>query len=117
MDLLYDLMVASDNEDVKARAKRLLAEAPVRERGTAALRIAYDLRTAETCSAQAALLDRAAAEGDRRAISILSFHAEGAQKGCGPTRKLPCKAKCEAEIAAQMKETIKKINERLDPAR
>jgi serine/threonine-protein kinase len=112
LDLLYDLMIASRPES-RERAQKILSLAPVRERGSAAFRIAYDLRTAESCGEQAKMLDRAAADGDERSAATLSFVIEGSKRGCGPQRKSPCRARCaDKPYAEQMRVTIDKIRAR-----
>jgi serine/threonine-protein kinase len=111
-DLLFDLMVASEVSDVRSRAKDILADEALRARGTPALRVAYDLRMAKSCEGQAALLERAAADGDGRSILALSSSAVGTPKGCGPRGRQACKPKCAAE-SAKMRATMRTIEQRM----
>ena len=69
-DILY--MIATRGASKPAdKAKALLAEEGVRERGTPALRIAYELFRTKSCKDRAALLKRAGKEGDERALGRL----------------------------------------------
>ena len=70
-DLLYELLTTRGGSRAAKRAEELLRDEAVRSRGSAAMRIAYDLRTARTCEAKAALYERAGEEGDRRALGQL----------------------------------------------
>jgi tRNA A-37 threonylcarbamoyl transferase component Bud32 len=111
-DLLYDLYIGAKQE-VKTRAKRVLTEPETRALATPALLVAFDLRAADGCPAQAELLDRAAAEGDRRAVQLLSLATEGTRTGCGKKNRQPCPAKCTGDIGQKMRDTAKAIEERL----
>lgn len=82
LDLLYWLAFDSKaTGKYQLRAAKVLAKKEVRERGSPALRIALELRTAGTCEGKYKLLDRARTEGDRRALVLLQplFH----DRGCG----------------------------------
>jgi hypothetical protein len=110
-DLLYDLMVAGKH-NVRERAERLLARDDVRARASSAVRIAYDLKTT-SCDEQLELLERAAVDGDSRSVAVLSFNIDGAKRGCGPTRKSPCRPKCSEQIHQdRMRATIARIKAR-----
>jgi hypothetical protein len=111
-DLLYDLMIASEVAAVRTRAEKQLTDPAVLERASPAARIAIDLRAAESCAAKKELLDRAAADGDRRSVIVLSLSSTGTKRGCGRYRRSPCKPKCAAE-AARMREVIKAIEARM----
>ncbi|WP_437682975.1 hypothetical protein [Sorangium sp. So ce131] len=108
-DLLYDLAVGSSA--LKERAARRLGEAAVLEKATPALRIAHELRVSPSCKARQALLQRAATEGDRRAIDVLSPLIVGKSKGCGFFGTSRCPAPC-ASIAGEIKQTIQAIEAR-----
>ncbi|AUX43006.1 hypothetical protein SOCE26_044460 [Sorangium cellulosum] len=108
-DLLYDL--AAGSSALKDRAARRLGEAAVLEQATPALRIAHELRVSPTCKARQALLQRAAKEGDRRAIDVLSPLLVGKSKGCGFFGTSRCPAPC-ASIAGDIKQTIQAIEVR-----
>jgi serine/threonine protein kinase len=92
-DMLYDLMIAAEH-NARQRARTVLARKEVRDLGTPALRIAYELKSAPSCKDQIDLLDRAVAEGDARSVAVLVFQVEGTRKGCGPRQKSPCPPKC-----------------------
>ncbi len=109
-DILYDLMLTSPT--VRAEAKDRLAEPAVRAKSSPALRIAYDLRTAETCEARVPLLANAAALGDKRTLTVLSPLSEGRKTGCGPSKRRPCPAKCPEHIQV-IRGAIGALNSRL----
>lgn len=67
LDVLYEIMTTRGGGEAASRAERQLQDPTAREQGTAALRIAYDLRMARDCPGKLALLDRARQQGDRRA--------------------------------------------------
>ncbi len=94
-DLLYELMLG--NSRLSKHADELLASDNVREIASPALRVAYDLRKADSCAARLPLLDRAAELGDVRSVSILSPLTVGSKRGCGRWKKGPCSAPCAAE--------------------
>lgn len=70
-DVLYELVATRGGSRAAARAARVLADPTVRERGTPALRVAYDLRNAKRCDDKISLLDRAAKDGDGRSYGML----------------------------------------------
>jgi hypothetical protein len=70
-DLLYELVTTRGGSKAAKRAEELLRDEKVRSRGSPAMRIAYDLRTARTCAAKQALYERAGEEGDRRTLGQL----------------------------------------------
>ena len=111
--LLYDLMVAG-NKAARERAETLLAHDDVQKVASPEVRIAYDLKKAETCDAQLKLIDRAITEGDGRAIAVLSYSVDGARKGCGPRRRSPCPARCRDEkYQDRMRAAIARIRHRV----
>jgi eukaryotic-like serine/threonine-protein kinase len=71
IDLLYEIVVRWGGSRAADRAASLLQDAAVRDRGSAAMRVAYELRTAASCAAKRALLDRVATDGDYRALREL----------------------------------------------
>ncbi|MBW2525535.1 MAG: serine/threonine protein kinase [Deltaproteobacteria bacterium] len=105
-DLLYELWIADGAQS--GRAEKALGDPAVRSRGTAALRIAVDLRKAEGCKAKGALLDRAAQDGDERVVVILKPLSTGTRRGCGFLDLSPCPARCSAQ-AAKMKQVISAV--------
>ena len=54
-------------------ARRLLEDAKVRAKGSGGMRIAYAIRIAKKCDDKQALVSRAAAEGDHRALRELKL--------------------------------------------
>ncbi|WP_437581128.1 hypothetical protein [Sorangium sp. So ce887] len=112
-DLLYELSVGTSA--LKERAARRFAEAAVLERATPALRIAHELRVATSCKARQALLERAAADGDRRAIDVLTPLTSGKSKGCGFLGMSRCAAPC-GSIAKEIKAAIQAIEARTGPS-
>ncbi len=94
-DLLYEIMLGSSR--LSKHADELLALDNVREIASPALRVAYDLRKADSCAARLPLLDRAAELGDLRSVSILSPLTVGAKRGCGKWKRGPCPAPCPTE--------------------
>ncbi|MGK4004847.1 hypothetical protein WMF31_19605 [Sorangium sp. So ce1036] len=119
-DLLYDLATGSSavktgNPAMKERAAKRLGEAAVLERATPALRIAQELRLARSCKARQPLLERAAADGDRRALDVLSSLVSSKSKGCGFLGLSRCAAPC-ASIAKEIKAAMSAIEARTGPS-
>jgi serine/threonine-protein kinase len=77
VDLLFEVIVRWGGSRAANRAADLLAREEVRGRGSPAMRVAYDLRTATSCQARHELLGRVAAEGDHRALRELKSSAAG----------------------------------------
>lgn len=75
-DLLYKLLESNGRSVWGTEARRTLADPAVIEMTSAPLRIAYALRVAP-CNEKLELLDRAASEGDGRAIVVLDIQARG----------------------------------------
>jgi eukaryotic-like serine/threonine-protein kinase len=70
LDVLYDLVATKGRAGAALRAGEILRRAEVMERATPELRVAFALREAP-CVEKLGLLDRAAAEGDGRALVVL----------------------------------------------
>ncbi len=70
LDVLYDIVRTRGGSKAATRAQELLRQGPVIARGTKELQITVALREAP-CAEQAALLDRAAAEGDARTVVVM----------------------------------------------
>jgi serine/threonine-protein kinase len=82
VDLLLDVWLSAQGASVPSqRAKKLLEDPKVREQGTAAARIALELREAKGCDAQKALLPRAKSEADDRSSIPLGRLLK--RSGCG----------------------------------
>ncbi|HEY1958763.1 MAG TPA: serine/threonine-protein kinase [Polyangiaceae bacterium] len=79
-DLLYDLAYGSSTAG-QSRAKKALEREDVTRNASPALQVALELRASKGCEAKKELLDRAATQGDARALAILDGYA--AKGGCG----------------------------------
>jgi serine/threonine-protein kinase len=104
LDLLYEIALSRGGTRGGQRARALLAQPDVVARETPALRVAYEFFVA-SCAARRTLLDRAAAEGDRRTLVQMEV-AHGAR--CA-NKKDPC---CFREDAA-MADAIAKLRARV----
>ncbi len=89
-DFLYDLAYGTSASTTQTRARHALAQKNSTDHATAELRIALDLRNAKDCDAKKNLLDRAAQDGDARALAVLeTFNTKG---GCGFLGMRDCNA-------------------------
>ena len=70
LDILYELVAKRGLSGAALRAAGILRQREILARGTPALRVAFELRDA-TCVDKLRLLDRAAVEGDERALLVL----------------------------------------------
>ena len=70
IDVLYEILRTRGGSKAAARVDVLLANSEVLARGTPELRVTVALRTAP-CPEKAALLERAAAEGDARTLVVM----------------------------------------------
>jgi len=107
-DLLFGIVL--DHPDVRMRAKTALETGDVQRILSPALKVAYDLYFAPSCSARGDFLSQAAKDGDMRAVTVLTLFVSKPTKGC--TKKKPCNPVCPTEAAA-MELTIKRIRDRL----
>jgi hypothetical protein len=90
-DLLYEAWTSTaERSQVTELAQALLLSRDVRPKASPALAIALDLREAETCEANAKLLERAIDLGDKRAFAPMSRLLR--HNGCGPTKRDDCYA-------------------------
>ena len=110
LDALWDVMLA--NSKGRTRAEAILKQPEVREVASPALRIALDLREAQTCQAKKLLVDRAASDGDVRSITILAPLSQGTSKGCGFLSLASCPPRCAAE-ATEFRRAIQAIQGRV----
>ncbi len=113
-DLLYDLML--NNSRLSKHADELLTSESVRKVASPALRVAYELRKADSCAARVPLLERASELGDVRSVQILSPYTVGAKRGCGRWKRGPCPPPCPAE-ARRYTEAIARIMSRMPGGR
>jgi serine/threonine-protein kinase len=108
-DMLYDLTLTP--AAAQAPARSLLDSEAVRKHASAAVLIAHDLRQAKSCQAKAALLERAAKDGDQRSALILRPLTVGTRSGCGFLNLRSCPAPCAAE-APRIKQALQAIQAR-----
>ena len=88
-DLLYEAWTSTaERSETTELAQALLMSHDVRPKASPALAVALDLREAETCEANAAILPRAIDVGDKRAFAPLSRLLR--RNGCGPTKRDDC---------------------------
>jgi eukaryotic-like serine/threonine-protein kinase len=90
-DILFDVWASTPKATpATQRARELLATDAVRARASDAVRIAFDLRSAEgqPCDVRKPLVERAAKEGDMRSFRPLLILA--ARTGCGSRHKSDC---------------------------
>jgi hypothetical protein len=104
-DLLYELCATKSGTDAAKRAEELLKTDKVRAIGSEALRVAYDLRSAEGCPARLKLFEPARLQGDRRALTELQR-----LKDCDPS------AGCCMRDNQPLAEAITLLAARLGPA-
>jgi eukaryotic-like serine/threonine-protein kinase len=103
-DVLFHIVCFSGGSRAAARATDLLAKDEVLRRASPALRIARELRSAP-CKDRPALYDRALAEGDERALSVMS-----AMRGQGC---LDAPGACCAQSDPKLADAAQKLRERL----
>jgi serine/threonine protein kinase len=113
-DLLYELYIGSPK--ASKRAQELLESDAVKQRGSPALLVAYDLRKTDSCAGRVKYLSRAAELGDERSAAVLAPLSVGSKKGCGKWKRQPCQPACPAE-AQRYTETVTRINSRLSQTR
>lgn len=103
-DVLFHVVSFYGGSRGAVRAADLLAKPAVLARASPALRVARELKITP-CGGRAALFDRAAAEGDARALSIL---AAMLAPGCGATPGACC-APNDARLAAAHAELLRRL--------
>lgn len=81
LDVLYEIVATRGSSRAAKDAAIFLADETVRARGTPALRIAWEMRAAQSCDAKRPLLGRAAAEGDGRVLSELLIAQTSCRRG------------------------------------
>ncbi len=90
-DLLYEIWTGTaEKTETTELARTLLYSRDVRPKASAALSVALDLRIAQTCAENQAILPRAQRDGDRRALHLLVQLQR--RYGCGPNRRQDCNA-------------------------
>jgi hypothetical protein len=111
-DLLYEIWTGTPNRTDATELARALVHAPdVRAKASPALSVALELRRAETCEQNQALLARAVSEGDRRSFSLLAKLKR--KQGCGPNKRQDCYA-CLRE-GTELDDAIKAVKTKRAP--
>jgi hypothetical protein len=88
-DLLYEIWtITPSRTDTTDLARALAYSRDVRAKSSEALSVALDLRLAETCAANQALLPRVTQAGDRRSLQLLTKLQR--KQGCGPKKSADC---------------------------
>lgn len=109
-DMLFDIVL--NQQQYRAKARTALETAQVQRNLSPALKVAYDLYFASSCSARVDLLPQAVRDGDERAITLLTIFSSKSKTGCGHKRNKPCPAQCSKE-AGDFEAAIKRIRDRL----
>lgn len=90
-DLLYEVWTGTpERSGATELAQTLILSRDVRAKASPALRVALDLRMAQSCEQNAKLLERALEVGDKRSFGPLSRLLR--RTGCGPGKKQDCHA-------------------------
>jgi serine/threonine-protein kinase len=111
-DFLYDLAYgASASGATQAHARHALAHEDATKRASTELRIALDLRNAKDCEAKKSMLDRAATEGDARALTIMETFS--GKNGCGFLGMRDCNACMHKDDA--LARATEKLRARISP--
>jgi hypothetical protein len=88
-DLLYEMWTGTVvRNGATELARSLVFSKEVRAKASPELAIALDLRIAETCEQNQALLPKVTEKGDRRSLALLAKLAR--RFGCGPNKRLDC---------------------------
>ncbi len=108
-EMLFDIVLAQP--EIRPRARAALDTSEVQARLSPALKIAYDLYSAASCTARVELLPQAVRDGDDRAVNALALSMQRTMRGCGPKKNKPCPAACAKEVPA-FEQAIKQIKAR-----
>jgi hypothetical protein len=88
-DLLYEMWTGTVvRNSATELARSLVFSKEVRAKASPELAVALDLRIAETCEQNKALLPRVLDKGDRRSLALLARLSR--KFGCGPNKRLDC---------------------------
>jgi hypothetical protein len=88
-DLLYEMWTGTVvRNGATELARSLVFSKEVRAKASPELAVALDLRIAETCEQNHALLPRVLDKGDRRSLALLAKLSR--RFGCGPNKRLDC---------------------------
>jgi hypothetical protein len=111
-DLLYEMWTGTvARNSATELARSLVFSKEVRAKASPELAIALDLRIAETCEQNRALLPRVLEKADRRSLSLLAKLAR--RYGCGPNKRLDCFA-CLREDKA-VEDAMAAVKKRREP--
>jgi hypothetical protein len=89
VELLYEVWTGTRGRDATTElAEALVYSKDVLPKATPALRVAIDLRRAQTCEENLAILPRATKDGDSRSLHLLAKLQR--TYGCGPKKKDDC---------------------------
>lgn len=112
IDALY--AVVTKRKSLQRRIDAALHDPATVAGASPALAIALELRATTDCGRTVALLERAEAVGDERALLILEARITGRRRGCGFLGLRRCRARCARE-ATEIRAAITKIESRLSP--
>jgi hypothetical protein len=113
-DLLYEVWTGTTQRTHATElARALVLSTDVRPRASPALSVALELRAAESCEQNKAVLPKALKDGDRRSLHLLTKLL--AKRGCGPKKTEDCNA-CLREDAQELIATINAVKVRRAPA-
>jgi DNA-binding response OmpR family regulator len=111
-DIIYQIWIGTQERTAATHlAEELALTDAIRKKASPALAVALDLRKAESCEQNQALLPRALAEGDGRALRPLNRLIR--RTGCGPNKRLDCYA-C-LRKGKQLREVIRAVRKRRGP--
>jgi hypothetical protein len=88
-DLLYEVWTGTvERNESTELARMLLGSKEVSAKGSAALKVALELRSVDKCEALLPIVQRAVDSGDRRAFVPLT--KLNRRNGCGPNKRSDC---------------------------
>lgn len=113
-DLLYEVWTGTaGRNDTTELARTLVYSTDVRPKASAALSVALELRSAESCPQYQSALPKALKDGDRRALHLLTKLLN--KRGCGPKKNEDCFA-CLREQPDELTATINAVKSRRPPS-
>jgi hypothetical protein len=111
-DLLYEVWTGTvQRNETTELARALLFSKDVRQKASPALAVALDLRVAQGCPQNQAILPRAEREGDRRSLHLLTQLQR--KYGCGPNKRQDCNPCLRTGDALEV--AIKSVKDRKEP--
>lgn len=113
-DLLYDVWTGTpERTDATELARSLVYSSDLRAKASPALAVALELRVAETCEQNKAILPKAFADADRRSLHLLTKLL--AKRGCGVKKQEDCFA-CLRDQQGQLVAAINAAKARRAPS-